>query len=68
MPKDREERISFWFCWCFSTNIAYALDLYLVLLNRTHFKQSVERRRSLNSEEGMKKVAPPLEVPLMEAP
>ena len=41
VPKVREEWIKFWFCWCFLTNRAHALDLYLVFMSRTHFKQSV---------------------------
>ena len=41
VPKVREEWIKFWFCWCFPTNIAHALDLYLVFMSRTYFKQSV---------------------------
>ena len=41
VPKVREEWIKFWLCWCFSTNRAHALDLYLVFMSRTHFKQSV---------------------------
>ena len=31
VPKAREEWIKFWFCWCFSTNRAHALDLYPIL-------------------------------------
>jgi hypothetical protein len=41
MPKDKEEYVKFWFCWCFPTNRAHALDLYLVFMSKTHFKQSV---------------------------
>ena len=41
VPKAREEWIKFWFCWCFSTNRAHALDLYLAFMSRTHFKQSM---------------------------
>ena len=41
VPKVREEWIKFWFYWCFPTNRAHALDLYLVFMSRTHFKQSV---------------------------
>jgi hypothetical protein len=41
VPKVREEWTKFWFCFCFSTNKAYALDLYLVYISRTHFKSSV---------------------------
>ena len=33
--------MKFWFCWCFPTNRAHALDIYLVCMSRTHFKQSV---------------------------
>ena len=32
-----------WFCWCFSTNRAHALDLCLVFVTRTHFEQGVGR-------------------------
>ena len=41
VPKVTEEWIKFWLCWCFPTNRAHALDLYLVFMSRTHFKQSV---------------------------
>jgi hypothetical protein len=27
--------------WCFSTNRAYAFDLYLIFMSRTHFEESV---------------------------
>ena len=36
-----EKKIKLWFYWCFPTNRAHALDLYLVFMSRTHFKQSV---------------------------
>jgi hypothetical protein len=40
VPKVKEEKIGLWFCWCFSTNRTYALDLYLVFASRTHFKKN----------------------------
>jgi hypothetical protein len=52
MSKAREEWINFWFCWCFPTNKAHALDLYLVLMSRTHFKQSVRGDDPPNSTSG----------------
>ena len=32
--------MKFWLCWCFPINRANAVDLYLVCMSRTHFKQS----------------------------
>ena len=37
----RLEKNKLWFYWCFPTNRAHALDLYLVCMSRTHFNQSV---------------------------
>jgi len=36
----------FWFCWCFPTNRAHALDLCLVSMSRTHFSQLLENPTS----------------------
>jgi hypothetical protein len=41
VSKAIEEWIKFLFYWCFSTNKAHAVDLYLVFMSRTHFEQSV---------------------------
>jgi len=38
MPKVREEWTNIWFCWCFSTNRAHALDLCLVFISSTRLK------------------------------
>jgi hypothetical protein len=56
ISKAREERINFWFYWCFSTNRAHALDLYLVLMSKTHFKQSVREDDPPNSTSGSSKL------------
>jgi hypothetical protein len=40
----------------FSTNIAHALDLYLVLMRRTHFKQGVRGDDPPNSTSGSSKL------------
>jgi hypothetical protein len=48
VSKAREEWINFWLCWCFPTNRAHALDLYLVFMSRTHFKQMWGEDNPLN--------------------
>ena len=46
-----------WFYWCFPTNRAHALDLYLVFMSRTHFKQGVGKVDSpISTSEGSKPV------------
>ena len=47
----------FWLCWCFPTNRAHALDLYLVFMSKTHIKPSVGKVDSpISTSEGSEPV------------